>query len=107
MSFNRELDGKAFWAGEIHCVVAGAAKEDLRSTLYIQPRYRVRRPGARLLVISKVDDLPRQVAYSLKRFVEERRAYIASNGRQHRRHLLRLTLPDRPPLTLTPLIPMV
>jgi hypothetical protein len=88
VSLNRELDGSTHWGGEIHQVVAGAEKKDLSNAFKIEKRYREQRPSARLLVVTEAENLIRRIAYSQKRFVEERRAYIsASTSRQARRHL--------------------
>jgi hypothetical protein len=83
---NTELDGSQHWAMGLHAIAAGATKEDLRRALKLPAatRLRHRRP----LVLGDVGNLGRQLAYALKHFVEERRAYRnPSNGRIQRRHL--------------------
>lgn len=88
VSLNRELDGEVFWAGELHEVAAGAPKEVLKHAFQIETSYRETRPHNKLVMVTPVENLGARLAYSLKRFVEERRAYISTtNGRQHRRHL--------------------
>jgi hypothetical protein len=85
-SVNRELDGEVYWAGEVQLVVAGASKEQLSSALAISEKHRVRRPGQRCVHVQNVGNPGRQLGYTLKRYVVERRAYLSS-GRQSRRHL--------------------
>jgi hypothetical protein len=86
VSLNVELDGETYWAGELHFVVAGAYASQIRRALHIEDRHRAKRPHARLLVVTEVENLARRIAYATKRFVQERRAYISqANGRQHRR----------------------
>jgi hypothetical protein len=75
VSLNVELGGETFWAGELHFVVAGADAAQIRRALQIESKYRARRPHARLVVVTNVDNLPRQIGYATKRFVQERRAY--------------------------------
>jgi hypothetical protein len=88
VSVNRELDGELYWAGEIQQIVAGEAKDDLRNALQIEKHHRSRGSNQKLLKIIAVEHLGPQLAYCLKRFVEERRAYLSPNtGRQARRHL--------------------
>jgi hypothetical protein len=88
VSVNRELDGELYWAGEIQQIVAGVAKDDLRNALQIEKHHRSRGSNQKLLKIIAVEHLGPQLAYCLKRLVEERRAYISANtGRQDRRHL--------------------
>lgn len=88
VSVNRELDGELYWAGEIQQIVAGAAKDDLRKAFKIEKHHRSRGSNQKLLKIIAVECLGRQLGYSVKRFVEERRAYISlKTGRQARRHL--------------------
>jgi hypothetical protein len=87
VSVNRELDGELHWAGEIQQIVAGA-EADLRKAFQIEKYHRRRGSNQKLVKIIAVASLGRQLAYSVKRFVEERRAYISSEtGRQARRHL--------------------
>jgi hypothetical protein len=88
ISLNRELDGELYWAGEIQQIVAGANKHDLRKAFKIEKHHRSRGSNQKLLKIIAVERLGRQLGYSVKRFVEERRAYISpKTGRQARRHL--------------------
>jgi hypothetical protein len=87
-SLNRELNGESLWAGEIHAVIAGSSQQELRRSLRIENRYREHRPNGKPVMVKPVKRLGRNIAYSLKRFVEERRAYISDKtGRQGRRHL--------------------
>jgi hypothetical protein len=88
VSLNRELDGELYWAGEIQQIVAGANKHDLRKAFKIEKHHRSRGSNQKLLKIIAVERFGRQLGYSVKRFVEERRAYISpKTGRQARRHL--------------------
>jgi hypothetical protein len=88
VSVNRELNDELYWAGEIQQIVAGAAKDDLRKAFQIGKHRRSRGSNQKLLKIIAVERFGRQLGYSVKRFVEERRAYISSEtGRQARRHL--------------------
>jgi hypothetical protein len=88
VTVNRELNGALYWAGEIQQIVAGAAENDLRNAFQIEKHHRSRGSNQKLLKIIPVEHLGPQLAYCLKRFVEERRAYIsAKTGRQARRHL--------------------
>ena len=88
VSINRELNGELYWAGEIQQIVAGAAKNDLRNAFQIEKHHRSRGSNQKLLKIIGVEHLGLQLAYCVKRFVEERRAYVSAKiGRQARRHL--------------------
>ena len=88
VSVNRERDDELYWAGEIQQIIAGAAKDDLRKAFQIEKHHRTRGSNQKLLKIISVERLGRQLGYSVKRFVEERRAYTSpKTGRQARRHL--------------------
>jgi len=85
-SLNVELDGRSYWAGHVHLVVAGATKDAIKRILSIEKRYRAT-PYARPVDVRDVGNLCRQLGYSLKRFAERRIAYIDEQGRQNRRPL--------------------
>lgn len=86
-SLNVELGGETFWAGEIHAIVAGAEKTALQKAFRLEPRYRRQRPNNKLLVFVSVENLGTRIAYSTKRFVEQRTAYVTKRtGRQARNH---------------------
>jgi hypothetical protein len=84
VSLNVDLDGCVYWAGHVHLLAAGARKNDIKRILSIQKQYRATR-YARLVDIREVDNLGRQLGYSLKRFAQRRVAYIDEQGRQNRR----------------------
>lgn len=84
---NTELDGSQHWALGVHAIAANVTKAELKTAL--NPSGTSTLPkGARPLVLNDVDNLGRQLAYALKNFVEERRAYVnPRNGRVQRRHI--------------------
>ncbi len=85
-ALNVELDGSMSWSGEIHLVVAGATREELRDAFAIARRYR-RHPQEKLLQVKEVDGLGRALGYALKYYLARRVAYITKNGRQGRRSM--------------------
>jgi hypothetical protein len=88
VSLNRERSGEIYWAGEVRLITAGAQKDELKETFAIEKRYRRLRPRQRIVVVENVGDLSAQFSYAVKRFVEQRVAYISpSTGRQDRNHL--------------------
>ena len=80
---NVELDGSAYWSGELPMIVAGPSRKDLKSVLAIPKDPRHPKP----LLIKSVPDLGRQLGYALKRYPVRRIAYIDGQGRQNRRKL--------------------
>jgi hypothetical protein len=87
-SLNCEQNGEMHWAGELQLIVAGATRQQLREALRIGDRERKSRPHQRILDVRPVKTLARTFAYTQKRLVEARHAYVSeTNGRQHRRHL--------------------
>jgi len=85
-ALNVELDGTMTWSGEVHIVVAGASREQLRDAFGIARRYR-RDPQEKLLHVKEVDGLGRALGYCLKYFLARRVAYITNNERQGRRSM--------------------
>ncbi|CAO4135980.1 hypothetical protein [Methylorubrum extorquens] len=83
---NRDADGTKTWAGQVHLIVAGATRDELHAALGVGKRYPLP-PYAKPLVVEDVSNTARQQAYALKRYAEQRIAYVAANGRQARRHL--------------------
>lgn len=83
---NRGLAGLKMWAGQVHLITAGATRDELHAALGVGDRYPLP-PYAKPLVVEEVGNTARQQAYTLKRFAEQRIAYIGENGRQARRHL--------------------
>ncbi|WP_426219963.1 hypothetical protein [Methylobacterium sp. NFXW15] len=83
---NRDLNGTKTWAGQVHLIVAGATRDELHAALGVGTRYYLP-PYAKPLVIQEVSNTARQQAYALKRYAEQRIAYLGKNGRQARRHL--------------------
>jgi hypothetical protein len=82
-SLNIELDGTSTWAGHVHLVVAGADKTSLKKAFQIEKHHRLK-PYLRPVDVRAVDDLGRQLGYSLKRIARRRVAYIDGQGRQNR-----------------------
>jgi hypothetical protein len=85
-ALNVELDGSMTWSGEVHIVVAGASREDLRAAFAIAARYR-RDPQEKLLHVKEIDGLGRALGYALKYFLARRVAYLMDNGRRGRRSM--------------------
>jgi len=83
---NCDLAGTKTWAGQIHLIVAGATRDELHAALGVGARYPLP-PYAKPLVVEEVGNTARQQAYALKRFAEQRIAYLGKNGRQARNHL--------------------
>jgi hypothetical protein len=84
-SLNRELDTSYHWQGEVQQIVAGVELDELK-TVFADVRVGAR-PHASPVMINKVMNLPVQLAYAQKHWVEERAAYISkTNGRCNRRH---------------------
>lgn len=83
---NRNLTGMKTWAGQVHLIVAGATRDELHAALGVGDRYFLP-PYAKPLVVEEVGNTARQQAYAVKRFAEQRIAYLSKNGRQARRHL--------------------
>jgi hypothetical protein len=82
-SLNIELDGTSTWAGHVHLVVAGTDKDSLKKALQIERHYRSK-PYLRPVDVRGVENLGRQLGYSLKRIARRRVAYIDGQGRQNR-----------------------
>lgn len=86
VSLNRDLAGTKTWAGQVHLIVAGATRDELHAALGVRDRYAL--PAyAKPLVVEEVSNTARQQAYAVKRYAEQRIAYLSKNGRQARRHL--------------------
>ena len=85
-ALNVELDGAMSWSGELHLVVAGATKEQLRDAFAIARRYR-RDRQEKLLQVKEIDGLGRALGYALKYYLARRVAYMTNNGRQGRRSM--------------------
>jgi hypothetical protein len=85
-ALNIELDGSMTWSGEVHIIVAGASREQLRAAFAIVRRYR-RDPQEKLLNVKEIDGLGRALGYSLKYFLGRRVAYVMDNGRRGRRSM--------------------
>jgi hypothetical protein len=85
-ALNVELDGSMSWSGEVHVVVAGASREQLRAAFGIARRYR-RDPQEKLLQVKEVDGVGRALGYCLKYFLARRVAYLMDNGRRGRRSM--------------------
>lgn len=86
VSLNRDLAGTKAWAGQVHLIVAGATRDELHAALGVGDRYTL--PAyAKPLVVEEVSNTARQQAYAVKRYAEQRIAYLSKNGRQARRHL--------------------
>lgn len=83
---NRDFAGTKTWAGQVHLIVAGATRDELHAALGIGRRYPLP-PYAKPLVVEEVSNTARQQAYALKRYAEQRIAYLGKNGRQERNHL--------------------
>jgi hypothetical protein len=84
---NTELDGAQHWALGVHAIAAGATRPALRKALALRATPALPK-GSTPLVLGDIGNLGRQLAYALKHFVEERRAYAnPGNGRVQRRHL--------------------
>lgn len=86
VSIGVDLNQKALWEPHLHGVVCGVEADALREALAIEPQHRLIKHD-RPLLIEPVGDLPRRLAYSLKRVAKRRIAYIGTNGRQQRRKL--------------------
>jgi hypothetical protein len=82
-SLNVELDGTSTWAGHVHLVVAGTDRQNLKKALQVEKHHRSK-PYLRPVDVRAVDDLGRQLGYSLKRIARRRVAYIDGQGRQNR-----------------------
>jgi hypothetical protein len=82
-SLNIELDGASTWAGHVHLVVGGSDRASIKTAFQIEKHYRSK-PHLRPVDVRKVDDLGRQLGYSLKRIARRRVAYIDGQGRQNR-----------------------
>jgi hypothetical protein len=82
-SLNVELDGTSTWAGHVHLVVAGTDRQSLKREFQIEKHHRSK-PYLRPVDVRAVDDLGRQLGYSLKRIARRRVAYIDGQGRQNR-----------------------
>lgn len=67
-------------------IVAGATRDEIHRALAVSDRYALPL-YAKPLVVEEVSNTARQQAYAIKRYAEQRIAYIAPNGRQARRHL--------------------
>jgi hypothetical protein len=87
VSENEDLDGRRYWAGHLHLIVAGTSRHTLKRALAIQSQYRqrpycrpvdIRQPGA---------NLGQRLGYCLKRVFKRRVAYIDGQGRQNRNEL--------------------
>jgi hypothetical protein len=85
-ALNIELDGSMSWSGEVHLVVGGATKEELRAAFNIDAQFR-RDPQEKLVKVKEVDGLGRALGYCLKYFLASRVAYVMNNGRQGRRSM--------------------
>ncbi|TXN26233.1 hypothetical protein FV232_02975 [Methylobacterium sp. WL30] len=86
VSLNRDLAGVKTWAGQVHLIVTGATRDELHAALGVGDRYPLP-PYAKPLVVEDVSNTARQQAYALKRYAEQRIAYLGKNGRQARNHL--------------------
>lgn len=82
---NLELDGTRHWAGQIHLVTGGASTAELKQALSVSRKHVA--AHAKPLKVQEVDNLGRQLGYAVKRFAEQRVAYIDGQGRKNRRHL--------------------
>jgi hypothetical protein len=85
-ALNVELDGSMSWSGEVHLVVGGATKEELRAAFNIDAQFR-RNPQEKLVKVKEVSGLGRALGYCLKYFLASRVAYVMNNGRQGRRSM--------------------
>lgn len=83
VSLNQQLDGSLYWSGGVHVVCAGVRKSELQKALWA--------PGwdncARPVDIRLAENVTRCLGYALKRLPQERREYLADNGRKHRRKM--------------------
>jgi hypothetical protein len=82
-SLNIELDGASTWAGHVHLVVGGSDRASIKTAFQIEKHYRSR-PYLRPVDVRGVENLGRQLGYSLKRIARRRVAYIDGQGRQNR-----------------------
>jgi hypothetical protein len=85
-ALNVKLDGSSSWSGEVHVVVAGASKEQLRDAFGIARRYH-RDPQEKLHHVKAVHGLGRALGHALTYFLARRVAYITNTGRQGRRSM--------------------
>lgn len=83
LCLNRQLDGSLYWSGGVHVVCAGVDKKQLRKAFSVKPW----RECARPVDIRSARNLGRLLGYALKRLPQERREYVARNGRKNRRKL--------------------
>jgi hypothetical protein len=83
VSYNRQINGPAYWAGNAHVVCAGVEKADLFEALRVQPWAECARP----LQVKRVGNVTRCLGYTLKRFPHERREYLDATGRRNRNSL--------------------
>jgi hypothetical protein len=83
VSLNIELDEISTWAGHVHLVVAGSDRQSLKKAFKIENHYRSK-PYLRPVDVRTVENLGRQLGYSLKRIARRRVAYIDGQGRQNR-----------------------
>jgi hypothetical protein len=82
-SLNIERDGTGTWAGHVHLLVAGTDRPNLKKAFQIEKHHRSK-PYLRPVDVRTVDNLGRQLGYSLKRIARRRVAYIDGQGRQNR-----------------------
>ncbi len=85
-ALNIEIDGSMSWSGEVHFVVAGVSKEEVRAAFNIDAQFR-RDPQEKLVKVKEIDGLGRTLGYCVKFFLASRVAYIMRNGRQGRRSM--------------------
>ena len=90
---NVEADSTRLWAGQFHLITAGASPDQLKEALALGPRYKLA-PYAKPVQIKPIKALGRQLGYALKRYAEQRVAYVDDQERQNRRHLP-LNSPDQ------------
>jgi hypothetical protein len=83
VSLNVELDGTSTWAGHVHLVISGTDRQSLKKAFQIEKHHRSK-PYLRPVDVRAVDELGRQLGYSLKRIARRRVAYIDGQGRQNR-----------------------
>jgi hypothetical protein len=93
VSLNVELDGRAFWAGHIHGVIAGVEKSELQKAFVAKkPRHnRYYKP----VMVLPVGDLGPRLGYLTKRIAKRRVAYIDKQGRQNRNGNAHLTAQEQ------------